>query len=479
MGVVYRAVDTVLDREVALKELRVPESLDRREAVDRFLTEARAAAGLSHPSIVTVHDVFAEADRVLMSMELLEGQTLAQVLDTHGGLGDAARPVMTDVAAALATAHNAGIVHRDLKPDNIFLLPTGRVVVCDFGLARIGSGRGTQIGTIMGTPGYMAPEQLRGHDVGPPADVFAWGAVAHELATGTPAFGNPDDDPVALSYRVTHEHPPTLEFHTDPDFGPIIDTALAKNPDHRYPTGAHLHHALTTGHSTTNPGRQPTPPHRRTPSAPPRQPHRRTPLAPIAIAGAVVIAALILGITLLTGHHDKTSFTNVATTTPNPTTPTTTAAAAAAPLKITSIGASSRAPDGLDASGHTISYNETNAVDGLTETAWRVPGNGVGTVLTIANSGGSRITRVGLLPGYAKIDDTDGTNRFTQNRRVVSVRWTFRDGSSVVQSFQDAPRLQMIDVDAPAGPVALEILSSTAHGGRDFTAISEIQLWGR
>lgn len=244
MGFVWRAHDEVLDRDVALKELRISGGLDRSEARERFVTEARAAARLSHPSIVTVHDVFQESERVLLSMELLDGQTLDEIL-RGGPLGAAARPIMREVAAALAVAHSAGVVHRDLKPENIFLTDIGRVVVCDFGLARIGTGGLTEIGTVMGTPGFMAPEQLTGESVTPSADVFAWGAVAYELASGQPAFGDRDlDSGVALAYKVVHEAPAGLRIDDDPAFSPVVATALQRHPDERFADGVCLLAAL-------------------------------------------------------------------------------------------------------------------------------------------------------------------------------------------------------------------------------------------
>lgn len=244
MGVVWLAHDTVLDRSVALKELRAPEGVQQDEALERFVTEAQAVARLSHPSIVTVHDVFAEGDRVLMSLELLDGPTLAEVI-AAGPLGSGARPIMAGVAEALAVAHAHGVVHRDLKPENIFVLPSGRVVVCDFGLARIGAGRGTHIGAVMGTPGYMAPEQIRGLDVGPAADVFAWGAVAYELVSGVPPFGDPaTQDFMALAWRVTNEEPAGLVCDDDHGLASVVSMALAKEPAARFPTGEALAQAL-------------------------------------------------------------------------------------------------------------------------------------------------------------------------------------------------------------------------------------------
>src|SRR5262249_44525036 len=139
-------------------------------------------------------------------------------------------------------------VHRDLKPDNIFWTTDGRGVVADFGLARIGHGRGTIEGTIMGTPGYMAPEQVRGLAVGPPAAVFGWCVGAYELATGTPPFGHPlDTDPTALAYRIVHEEAQPLDLPHDPAMANLIMWGLAKDPAQRPQDGKELVAALAGG----------------------------------------------------------------------------------------------------------------------------------------------------------------------------------------------------------------------------------------
>ncbi|MEA2828484.1 MAG: eukaryotic-like serine/threonine-protein kinase [Actinomycetota bacterium] len=255
MGVVWLAHDTVLDRAIAIKELRPGPGVDAAEAMDRFLVEARAAARLSHPNIVGIHDVLADGDRVLIAMELVEGPTLEEVIRTSGAQPpEVVRAIMAQVAQALAVAHGAGIIHRDLKPDNIFWTPEGRAVVTDFGLARIGTGRGTVEGTIMGTPGYMAPEQVRGTPTGPQSDVFAWGAVAYSLATGTGPFGEPSDtDSTALAYRIVHEEAPPLVLTDDSALANLITGCLAKEPEKRPSDGGALVGALALASLTGSP----------------------------------------------------------------------------------------------------------------------------------------------------------------------------------------------------------------------------------
>lgn len=245
MGIVYRAYDPVLDREVAVKELLFQGGLDSgslETAVGRFYTEARAAARLSHPTIVTVHDVGEEYGRLYLAMELLDGSTLRQVVDASGRLAAPdALYVLREIATAMAAAHAAGVVHRDIKPDNCFWLQDGRVKVGDFGIARIGGQDVHRAGTVMGTPGYMAPEQVLGREVGPEADVFSWGAVAYELLTGKPPFGMDDVD--LVMQRILHEDPVDIRALGVPvpeELAQVVQRSLEKDPRRRYPDGTAL-----------------------------------------------------------------------------------------------------------------------------------------------------------------------------------------------------------------------------------------------
>jgi serine/threonine protein kinase len=209
MGEVYRAKDARLDRYVAIKVLPaiVSADLDRRA---RFEREAKAIAALSHPNILAIHDIgqsesadARESSRPFLYAvtELLEGETLRDRLSAHGALPvRKAIDVAVQVARGLAAAHDRGVVHRDLKPENLFLVKDGQVKILDFGLARqtapAGSGSGatetvaamTDPGTVMGTVGYMAPEQVRGGSVDARTDLFAFGAVLYEILSGHRAF---------------------------------------------------------------------------------------------------------------------------------------------------------------------------------------------------------------------------------------------------------------------------------------------------
>lgn len=306
MGVVWRAHDTVLDRHIAIKELRPSPGVRADEALERFIVEARAAARLAHPNIVGIHDVFRESERVLIAMELIEGPTLDRVIAGSGALPPATvRAVMAQVAQALAAAHAAGVIHRDLKPDNIFWTTDGRAVVTDFGLARIGAGRGTVEGTVMGTPGYMAPEQVRGTLAGAQADIFGWGAVAYELLTGRPPFGAAHDtDPVALAYRIVHEDPAPVDVPDDPVLGALVMTTLAKDPSRRPRDGQ----ALIASLSVPEAAASDEPPVRQSSKA-------------LALAGAACVALLVVvGIALFGRGTDGGRASATGVTTPAPST---------------------------------------------------------------------------------------------------------------------------------------------------------------
>src|SRR5215211_6860785 len=211
MGVVYLARDVQLDRDVAIKVL--PTHLARDpEARDRFLREARMAAGLSHPHIVPIHRVSEAGGFVFFVMSYVEGETLGERIRTRGPLppADASR-VMREVAWALAYAHGRGIVHRDVKPDNILLeAGTGRAMVTDFGIAHGGANPGTATDPqqIMGTAHFMSPEQAAGESIDGRSDIYSLGVVGYLAASGRLPFEAPNLS--ALLIRQAIETPPSI-----------------------------------------------------------------------------------------------------------------------------------------------------------------------------------------------------------------------------------------------------------------------------
>jgi hypothetical protein len=248
MGVVYAAEDERLGRLVALKMLPPAYSRDA-VARERLAREARAAAALSHPSIATIYALEDIDGDLFIASELVRGATLRSALASGPLPRERLLDTLIQIAEALAAAHAHGIVHRDLKPENVLRTPDGRIKVVDFGIARhltppVSDRRGalTLTGAQLGTPGYMSPEQLRGRPIDARTDVFAFGVMAYELATGTHPFGG--SDPAALLERLVSDDPP-LSRPLDPaGLDRIIRTCLRGDPSARYASGADLLDAL-------------------------------------------------------------------------------------------------------------------------------------------------------------------------------------------------------------------------------------------
>ena len=238
MGVVYRAEDTTLDRVVAIKTIALSgtsgEERDQNEA--RFLQEARAAARISHPAIITIYEMGREGDVAFIAMELLEGVDLRELIRNASLLPSQALTIAASVAEGLACAHREGIVHRDVKPGNIMVLPDGRVKIMDFGIARPHEPAvRTQTGLLLGSPQYMSPEQIVGRAFDHRADLFSLGLVLYEMLTGVKPFAG--DDLSDLTFKVANlaAAPPS---HLVRDLPPVLDfivaRALRKKPEERY-----------------------------------------------------------------------------------------------------------------------------------------------------------------------------------------------------------------------------------------------------
>jgi serine/threonine-protein kinase len=242
MGEVYRAHDSVLDRQVALKIITGADD-DKRQ---RFRREAQSAARLTHPNIVVVHDFGEDSGRFFMAMELLEGHDLKRAISREPMLELRARLlVMEQLCDAVAFAHGMNVVHRDLKPANIFLLPNGQVKIVDFGLARVGHSSMTGTGMILGTPNYMAPEQIKGHRVDARADIFSLGSVFYELLSGRRAFEA--DSLHTVLYRVLQHEPEPLRAISSAipqTISDIVRRAMAKDPALRFQRVGDMRDAL-------------------------------------------------------------------------------------------------------------------------------------------------------------------------------------------------------------------------------------------
>lgn len=290
MGVVYDAWDRLIERRVAIKVVRRPAGNDPEalEAHARFRREAQAAGRLQHPNIVAVYDYGEDENAAWIVMELVEGGSLKKLLDAKERfpLPEIVR-VMTQVLEALDYSHKRGVVHRDIKPANVMLGEGGQVKLADFGIARIENSSMTQVGQVMGTPSYMAPEQLRGEPVDLRADIWAAGVLLYQLLTGAKPF---EGDFVALSHRVLHTEPPppsALSVTCPKAFDAVVAKALAKRPEDRYPSAAAFAEAIRAAASGTRPGAAPLP----TPETDATMVAARVPAGPTAPAAAAGPAA--------------------------------------------------------------------------------------------------------------------------------------------------------------------------------------------
>jgi serine/threonine protein kinase len=240
MGAVYRAVDPLIEREVAIKTLlpNLPEDV-MAEVRERFIREARSAGRLNHPNIVTIFDVGEQDGMAYIAMELLQGKSLQDILKEANRLPfERTAELAAQVADALDAAQNFKIVHRDVKPANVMVDPQGRAKLTDFGVAYVDSSTMTQTGTALGSPRYMSPEQVLGQPVDGRSDIFSLGVMLYEMLARRTPFERPGDTTVfALMNRIAGEpHPPlrSIDPSIPAGFETVINKALAKKPEERY-----------------------------------------------------------------------------------------------------------------------------------------------------------------------------------------------------------------------------------------------------
>ena len=257
MGTVWKATDTLLSRPVAVKLLH-PAQLAEPTARERFRTEGRITAGLSHPGIAQVYDYGEEEGRAFLIMELVVGNPLSQLLREHGHLTpDRTLDFVCQAAKALAAAHARGVVHRDIKPGNLLVTEDDQLKLTDFGIARGDmSVTLTQTGMVMGTAQYISPEQASGRPATSTSDLYALGVVAYECLAGQPPFTG--DSPVALALAHTREEPPELPAHVPAEVDGLVSSLLQKAPDDRPSSASEVAHAAAVIRSNAGTG-PPTP----------------------------------------------------------------------------------------------------------------------------------------------------------------------------------------------------------------------------
>jgi serine/threonine protein kinase len=246
MGRVCKAYDTMLDRTVVLK-LLAPDLMSEAESRKRFLREARLASALDHPNICTIYEIAEVDNQYFIAMQYIPGKTLKKVIGSKPLSLDSVFSIALQVGDALAAAHAKGIIHRDIKSSNIIITPGGKAKVLDFGLAKLLSEKGrvepveaqadelTRLGTPLGTPSYMSPELANGERADHRSDIFSFGVVVYEMATGKLPFRGQTS--VDVMHAVLHEvHKPAIEVNDKlvPDMSTIIDNAIAKKPADRY-----------------------------------------------------------------------------------------------------------------------------------------------------------------------------------------------------------------------------------------------------
>jgi tRNA A-37 threonylcarbamoyl transferase component Bud32 len=249
MGTVYEGWDPIIERRVAIKTVKLPETADpeTEEALARFRREAQAAGRLTHPNIVAVFDYGETNDLAYIVMEFVDGPPLKSLLDKQErfAVPETLR-VMEDLLAGLQFSHERGVVHRDIKPANVMLTSSGQAKIADFGIARIESSSMTQAGTLLGTPAYMSPEQFMGQVVDARTDIYSSGVLLYQLLTGERPF---EGGLSAIMHKALNTEPPApsqLSVTAPPAFDALVRRAMAKRPEDRFPSAKAFADAIRT-----------------------------------------------------------------------------------------------------------------------------------------------------------------------------------------------------------------------------------------
>jgi serine/threonine-protein kinase len=459
MSSVYRAHDSLLERYVALKVLHQQYNEDE-DFVERFKREARSVAQLQHPNIVTVIDRGEEDGRQYIVFEFIDGENLKELvvrkgrLDVHDAL-----EIALEVAQGLAFAHEHGLVHRDVKPQNVLLNGDGRAKVTDFGIARsldVEHGM-TQTGTVLGTSNYIAPEQASGQPVDAHTDVYSLGVVLYEMLTGEVPF--PGENFVAVAMKHIQEPSPSvLDVRGDVPLriAEMVDRALEKDPEHRFPTMSAFAAEIESSLAELDRGEDGAvtmvvPAAQRLQRQRHRKPVSHLPLL-IGLAGALAIAAVVVGLLTLRGGGGQSP-------------------PVGAPITIAGVGAYDPYGDGGEHDS-----DAPKATDGNFTTYWAtedynsglegVKKAGVGLVLDAR--GVVQLSRITVLT------DTPG---FTAEIRATNIQGT--PGQKVSDS-RVVGRTTRFAIDQGAAPKRFYFVWITNLGpGRHFAHVNEVRAFGK
>jgi serine/threonine protein kinase len=491
MGVVYVARQRSPARKVALK-LITPAFADDEVFRRRFLREGTAAAAIEHPHILPVYAVGESDGNLFMAMRLVDGMDLREILRGSAELPlDRVERIVGQVGGALDAAHARGLIHRDVKPGNVLVAEQSDpedpdfCYLMDFGVSTWTASSAATItatGQIVGTANYMAPEQIEGGRVDGSADLYSLGCVLYECLTGEAPFSG--RSPAAILYGHVHEEAPA-PTSTRPGLPPgvdaVTDRALRKVPEQRYASCRELTRdlrAALAGSSTVTLARSaepladPTETLPRIPiaKAPDRAPTSRSRGRATWVVAAVVTTVLVVAVVGLAFLYRPGRGLVQG---PSPS---------GEPARLirehVQVIASETAPSSTDAAGNTVTYVPANVIDGNVQTAWRTPGDGQDASVTLIFDNPINVVRIGLIPGYAKTDAQTGVDRFLQNRIIKAVSYQIPGLPNTTKTFRPRPVPQFVRLDALTTQITVKILDTTAPGGLDYTAISEIYVFG-
>jgi serine/threonine protein kinase len=476
MGVVYVARQSSPDRRVALK-LITPAFANDDVFRRRFLREATAAAAIEHPHILPVYAAGESNGTLFMAMRLIDGRDLREILRGSSRLPlDRIERIVGQVGGALDAAHARGLIHRDVKPGNVLVTEQPDAedadfcYLMDFGVSTWTASSAATItatGQMVGTANYMAPEQIEGAGVDGRTDLYSLGCVLYECLTGRAPFSGRSAP--AILYGHLHEQaalPSSIRTDLTPGVDAVIDRALRKAPDERYSTCRELSlelRAALAGSTATMPIATPAASPSGSPEASSRRRRRRARITVAAVATALVL--MVAGLAYL-GFRDRGPALDVFQ---DP------------PVLIrdgVQVIASDTAPSSTDAAGNVVTYAPANVIDGDVETAWRTPGDGRGESVTLIFDNPISVVRIGLIPGYAKTDPQTGVDRFRQNRIIESVEYRVPGLPNTTKVFRSLPVPQFVRLSVTTSRITVRILAVSGSGGLDYTAISEIYVYG-